>query len=454
MRKKKIILFITVFTAVILIGTITLLLISNGRVGGERPALQTMSDNGLTDDSVVNMETLDNTVDSETVNEISNSENSIENMQVVDLFGNTEESISGGNLAETDNDILNPYDEKETEALEKLYQKVSENRVTVLETEEEGVVTMTFAGDILFDKNYAIYSSFLQRGGEIEKCLSEPLLEKMRTADIMMVNNEFPYTDRGEPTPDKMYTFRAPTDSVRVLFEMGVDIVSLANNHASDYGQISLLDSLDTLENAGMPYVGAGRNLEEAMHPYYFESDGYVIAVVSATQIERYAAPSTPGATETSPGVFRCYDPTLAIECIKEAKENSDFVVLYVHWGTESTDQLDWAQNAQAPQYAEAGADLIIGDHPHVLQEIGYIGDVPVVYSLGNFWFNSRTLDTCMVTATIREGDLESLQFIPCLQSGCSTSLLEDTEKMRVINYMRSISGTALIDDEGFVSSK
>lgn len=442
MKKKRMILFFGIITGVVLVGM--LILTASGKFSRNTQVVQqSVSAQGTEETSGLSEENKTENMAGET---------SANEVPVVDLFG--EEDSSQSEEDNTENSFSNPYDAKEAEALEILYQKISENRVAVLETEEEGVVTMTFAGDILFDKNYAIYSTFLQRGGKIENSLSEPLLEKMRAADIMMLNNEFPYTDRGEPTPDKTYTFRASKDSVSVLFDMGADIVSLANNHASDYGQISLLDSLDTLENAGMPYVGAGRNLEEAMQPYYFESDGYVIAVVSATQIERYAAPSTPGATETSPGVFRCYDPALAIECIKEAKENSDFVVFYVHWGTESTDQLDWAQTAQAPQYAEAGADLIIGDHPHVLQEVGYIGDVPVVYSLGNFWFNSRTLDTCMVTATIREGELESLQFIPCLQSGCSTSLLEGTEKMRVINYMRSISDTALIDDDGYISPK
>lgn len=344
--------------------------------------------------------------------------------------------------------------EKQAEVLENLYSIVSENRVKILEPGADGKVTFSFAGDILFDKGYAIYSSFLNRGGEIENCLSAELLAKMRAADVMMVNNEFPYTDRGAPTPDKTYTFHAPTDSVRLLDDMGVDIVSLANNHASDYGQISLLDSFDTLEAAGIPYVGAGHNIEEAMQPFYFVCEDKVISVVSATQIERYATPATPGATETSPGVFRCMDPGRLLECIKEAKATSDFVILFIHWGTESTDVLDWAQNAQAPQYAEAGVDLIIGGHPHVLQEVGYISGVPIVYSLGNFWFNSKTVDTCIVTATIKDAELESLQFVPCLQSGCSTKLLEGSEKQRVINYMRSISKTAQIDDDGFISPK
>lgn len=87
--------------------------------------------------------------------------------------------------------------------------------------------------------------------------------------------------------------------------------------------------------------------------------------------------------------------------------------LVYIHWGTEGTDKLDHWQQEQAPQIAAAGADLIIGDHPHVLQPIGYQGDVPVVYSLGNYLFNSKTLDSCLVEAVIGDEGLESLRFIP-----------------------------------------
>ena len=86
---------------------------------------------------------------------------------------------------------------------------------------------------------------------------------------------------------------------------------------------------------------------------------------------------------------------------ISAAKADNNFVIVYIHWGTEGTDKLDHWQQEQAPQIAAAGADLIIGDHPHVLQPIGYQGDVPVVYSLGNYLFNSKTLDSCLVEAVI-----------------------------------------------------
>lgn len=442
-RKKQAILFCLVFLLVIVIGGF--IIIINSKRNNENGELilsdSSISANNIIDESSVEFQT-ENTGDFENHNLTnSNYESEDENNYVEDEALGAEEELSPEELAEA-------------EELEFLYSRVSENRVSVLDTEEEGVVHLTFAGDILFDKGYAIYSTYLNRGSQIENCISEDLLDLMRSADVMMLNNEFPYTDRGAPTPDKIFTFHAPTEAVSLLDDMGVDIVTLANNHASDYGQISLLDSMDTLDAAGMPFLGAGHNIDEASAPYYFESDGYTIGIVSATQIERYAVPATPGATENSPGVFRCLDPERLIATIQEAKENADFVILYIHWGTESTDVLDWCQNDQAPKYVAAGVDLIIGDHPHVLQEVGYINGVPIVYSLGNFWFNSKTLDTCVVTATIREGELESLQFIPCLQSGCSTRLLDGAEKQRVINYMRSISGTATIDDDGFISPR
>lgn len=321
-----------------------------------------------------------------------------------------------------------------------------------LEPSEDGTVTFVFAGDILFDPAYAIFSTYRQRGEQLEQCISEDLLAEMRSADVMMLNNEFPYSDRGEPLPDKTYTFRAAPESVSLLQDMGVDIVSLANNHAYDYGEASFLDTLDILEQAGVPYVGAGRNLEEAVRPIYYLVGDCKIAVLSATQIERTSSPHTRGATENTPGVFRCLETELLEEKIREAKEECDFVIVYIHWGTEGTTELDWRQRDHTPLYVEAGADIIIGDHPHCLQEIGYVDGVPVIYSLGNFWFNSRTQDSCIVKMTFSEDGIQSLQFVPCLQSDCSVSLLEGEERARVISYMQSISHTANIDADGYVT--
>lgn len=267
-----------------------------------------------------------------------------------------------------------------------------------------------------------------------------------------MLNNEFTYTDRGEPTPEKQFTFRAKPENAKMLHELGVDIVSLANNHAYDYGEISLLDSLDTLEGIDMPYVGAGRNLEEASKTVYFYAGNQKIAYISGTQIERSLPPDTKGATESTAGVFRCNTEQEIFGKVTEAKENSDFVVVYIHWGTEKTDQLDWLQPETAKLLAEAGADLIIGDHPHVLQGIANVGGVPTIYSVGNYWFNSSTLDTCLVKVTLKDGGMQSFQFLPARQSNCYTELLAGAEKEAILAYMRGISPTVTIDAEGYVN--
>lgn len=329
---------------------------------------------------------------------------------------------------------------------------MAEHRIYQAEGKNAGEVTLTFAGDVMFDDSYTIMNEYRKAGGNIAGIMSPELLQEMRDSDIFMLNHESTFTTRGEPTPEKTYTFRGDPQNVKLLMEMGVDIVSQANNHSYDYGEISLLDTLDTLKGVGIPYVGAGRDSEEAGSPVFYIVNDIKIAFVAATQIERLKNPDTKEATADSPGVFRCMDPKALLETIQKAKAESDFVVLFVHWGTENTTDIDWMQRDQAPMYAEAGADLIIGSHPHCLQGITYAADTPVVYSLGNFWFNSKTVDTGILKAVITMEGLKSLQFVPGLQANCRTSLLTGSEKERVLLDMRNISPGVQIDEKGFVS--
>ena len=343
--------------------------------------------------------------------------------------------------------------EKEQSQDEMLLQEALEQNqeVYLAECESQDTVTLLFAGDILMDDHYAVMSTFHNRGNDINQAFDQGLFEQMRNADIFMINNEFTFTSRGTPTVNKKFTFRANPGNVSMYEEMGVDIVSVANNHIYDYGEISLLDTLDTLEQAEIPYVGAGRNLQEAITPVYYIANGMKIAFVSATQIERNSVPDTKEATQDSAGVLRCMNPDNLLLVIEEAKKNSDYVILYIHWGTESQEAIDWLQEQQAPIYAQAGVDLIIGDHPHCLQKMDSVEGVPVIYSLGNFWFNSRTQNSCVVKVALRAGEMESFQFIPCRQSDCRTALLTGQEKTEVLDYMRTISPNVTIDEEGYV---
>ena len=314
-------------------------------------------------------------------------------------------------------------------------------------------VTIAFAGDILFDSGYAVMSTVSKNGGDIRSAFSPELMEEMQSADLFLINNEFPYTTRGEPLPGKLFTFRAKPETANYLKEMGADLVNLANNHASDYGEVSLLDTLDVLDSVGIPHIGAGHDLEEASKPFYYNEGDLTIGIVSATQIEKLDIPDTKGATESSAGVFRCWKIEPLLEVIREARQHCDFLVVFIHWGTENQEEIDWAQKDQGPKIAEAGADLIVGAHPHILQKIDVVDGVPVFYSLGNFLFNSKTIDTGLLEAVISpEGELSELKFLPALQSGCRTELLSGEEKERILAHLRAISTGVSIDEEGVIT--
>lgn len=346
--------------------------------------------------------------------------------------------------------------EEELDKNQSIYQEALEKgqRVKMVPCVDEDKVTLLFAGDVLLDDNYAMMSNFVSRGSNMEDTFGNGLLYEMQQADIFMLNNEFTFTDRGTPTPGKLYTFRSKTANVSFLKEMGADIVSLANNHSYDYGEVSLLDTLDTLKNADIPYAGAGENLAEAMEPYYLIANGMKLAFVAGTQLEKYDNAETKGATETAAGTLRCVNPENLLQSIRIAEENADFTILFIHWGTETQETIDWMQEEQVSMYTEAGVDLIIGAHPHVLQKIDYVDGVPVVYSLGNFWFNSKTRDTGMIKVTLKDKEIKELAFLPCLQSDCRTNLLSGDEKGRVLQYMRSLSNGINIDSEGIITKK
>lgn len=330
----------------------------------------------------------------------------------------------------------------------------SRERIYILESRDgdEFDATLTFGGDILFDDEYAVYSRLLQNGGRINAGIDQSLINIMKSSDITMVNNEFPYTYGGTPTEGKTYTFRADPSTVHLLTDMGVNAVGIANNHAYDYGLQSFTDTLDTLEGAGIPYTGGGRNIAEASAPLYFVIDDIKIGIIASTQIERLDNPDTKGATENSPGVFRCLNPDRLLSVVSEMSNKCDYVVVFIHWGTEATNEVDWLQTDQAPKLAQAGADLIVGAHPHVLQPFSAISGVPVIYSLGNFWFNSKDLDTGLIQAKVSSEGLKSLRFVPCRQTGCKTFPATGEEYNRMLNEMRAMSPGINIDEEGFIT--
>ena len=350
--------------------------------------------------------------------------------------------------------------ENEEKQFERQENSVNEKEFSAAEVIEESQnpydFTICFAGDINLDEAWSTTQFLNQQENGIKDCISEELMDHTKQADIMCLNNEFTYSENGSPMEGKMYTFRANPERVSVLQEMGVDIVKLANNHVFDYGEQALLDTFTTLEEANIEYVGAGRNLEEAMEPVYFELDGKKVAFVAASRAEKYKM--TPQATEDSAGILRCYDTALFLETIAEAKENADFVIAYVHWGTEYSYDLEEVQLITGKDYLNAGADAVIGAHSHCLQGMEYYEGKPIVYSLGNYWFNEKTLDTMLIDLHFYGDDDQQqleVQVIPAIQSGHRTTIVKEAEEQeRVYSLLEDISINVEIDFEGRVLEK
>lgn len=206
--------------------------------------------------------------------------------------------------------------------------------------------TIDFAGDVNLSEGWPTTNYMDSTENGITDCFSPELIELMQAADVMCLNNEFTYSMAGAPLDGKMYTFRANPQREEVLGELGVDVVSLANNHTYDYGPVAMEDTFTTLENAGISDIGAGRNLKEAMEPLYMEIDGKTIAFVAASRAEKMKM--TPQATEEDAGILRCYDTQLFVDEIKTASQNADFVIAYVHWGTEHSYELEEVQTTSA----------------------------------------------------------------------------------------------------------
>ena len=310
-----------------------------------------------------------------------------------------------------------------------------------------GDTTLIFTGDVLFGNAFqAGYDA-----GGICGVLSEGLLQKLNEADILMINNEFPFSDRGAAVADKQYTFCCATQYVKALNEMGVDVVSLANNHTLDYGKEALSDTFQTLDGAGILYGGAGESIERAEQVQVIEVNGRKFGFLAVSRV----IPSTDWKVENSlPGIFSCYDDTRLMELVQEAQSQVDFLVVFPHWGLEYHENPEAYQTSIAQKCMEAGADLVVGAHTHCLQGIEYIDGKPVFYSLGNFMFGQNIDRSMAVKVTVSEKGEASYQLLPVFAAGGVTQEMDVQKSGSLYSYVQQISPNALVDASGIVTEQ
>ncbi len=321
---------------------------------------------------------------------------------------------------------------------------------TPIPEEPKAPIVLGFSGDVnLDDVSYPI-AKYKAANGDLTKCLSSDLLDEMNAADIMMLNNEFAFSTRGTKEKNKSFTFRSDPQHVEILTKMGVDIVSLANNHALDFGPDALIDTFATLDGADIDYIGAGDNLDRAKAPIYYTVGDKKIAYVAASRV---VPDMSWYASEDKLGMLGTYDSTIFVASIEEAAENSDYVIAFVHWGIERNNYPEAYQRNLAKQYIDAGADAVIGCHPHVMQGVEFYKGKPIAYSLGNFWFGRANVYSGMIKLYLDPEDTVRVQLLPVMAKDTYTYLLTDaSEQKEYYNFMEELSPDVNFDESGFIT--
>jgi poly-gamma-glutamate synthesis protein (capsule biosynthesis protein) len=234
-------------------------------------------------------------------------------------------------------------------------------------------VQLLFAGDVVLDDTAG---AMIARGQDPFLAFA-PLFAQ---ADIRLANLECVVATTGS-AGDKNYTFRAHPRVLPVL-KRHFDALALANNHSGDYGREAFAEMLGLLQGAGIAQLGGGHNLSEAHTPLIIERKGLRIALLSYNEF----MPRSFEADSHAPGTAWSEDERVVAD-IRAARtvHRANLVIPVMHWGWENEPLANVRQRQLARTLVAAGADAVIGGHPHVRQDIEIINGKPVIYSVGNF---------------------------------------------------------------------
>ena len=295
---------------------------------------------------------------------------------------------------------------------------------------------LAFAGDVNF-------------AGRTARLLSDPatafgpIAAVLRSADFTAVNLETAVTSRGMPQP-KTYHFRASPTAFTALRAAGVDLVTMANNHVLDYGQVGLADTLEAARTARFPYVGIGTNAAAAWAPYVTTINGVRIAVIGVSQVAELA--SSWVATGHRPGEANAIDLNRTLAAVRAARRLASVVIVFMHWGTEGEACPNPAQLSLARELAGAGASIIVGAHAHMLQGSGWLGRTFVAYGLGNFlwWERSYSTATGILELTLHPHAPLTTRFIPAVVSRTGQPIVDrGAAAQRAAAYYASLRACA-----------
>lgn len=267
--------------------------------------------------------------------------------------------------------------------------------------ELEELTSLVSGGDVMWDRG--VGNRIQGRGYGF---LIAELKKLFQSGDISMVNLENPISNRGEKyNLDKVIFFRGSPLYTGILTEMGINLVSLANNHIFDYGMDALVDTLAILNRLGISQAGYGKNLADALNGPVFELSGKKVRFMAYNSIYPYNV----RARGDMPGISMINPATLSEE-IREARQGVDLVYVSCHAGLEYLSLPEPEKIALYRQMIDAGADAVLGHHPHVIQPIEIYRGKPIIYSMGNLIFdqyrNELTRDEMVVELNYYNGRL------------------------------------------------
>jgi poly-gamma-glutamate capsule biosynthesis protein CapA/YwtB (metallophosphatase superfamily) len=311
------------------------------------------------------------------------------------------------------------------------------------------VVKLAFVGDVMWAST--VETRLKENGFDYPYLKVKELLQK---PDITVANLETPITTRGEPET-KQYAYRSSPDGLPAFKEAGFDLVNLANNHILDYGLEGLTDTFDVLDRYDIKRVGAGRNAKEAFQPVIIEKNGVKVAFVGFSKV----VPENGWKAGTEkPGVADTYATKVPVEAVKNARKAADLVIVLAHWGKERADQPEPYQIDFAKEYIDAGADLVVGAHPHVLQGFEQYKGKWIAYSLGNFIFtmnpNPVTWESAILEATCDKSGGCSLHVTPILTKLANPEPMNAEDGAKLFERLTTISRGAEVGADGTVRAQ
>jgi poly-gamma-glutamate capsule biosynthesis protein CapA/YwtB (metallophosphatase superfamily) len=332
---------------------------------------------------------------------------------------------------------------------------VAERRRTAEATAEHeaqtGTVRLGLAGDTMLGRKVA--EAILRDGPE--SLFADEVVELSRAADLFVLNLECCISERGTPWPDprKPFFFRAPPAATEVLTRLGTDCVTLANNHALDFAPVALLDTFEHLRGAGIAWVGAGRNRDEARAPVILEKNGLRLGVVGCSDHPRYFA-----ADPDSPGIAYV-DLQRGLEWLPGAiaRLDVDAVLIAAHWGPNMTPEPLPSVRRAAAALGAAGATLIAGHSAHVFHGV----QPGVLYDLGDFVDDyavdselRNDLGLLFFVTLDKQGPLR-LEAVPLKLEYCFTRLADGEDADWIRSRFRTASaalGTEVGEEHGRLS--